>query len=78
MTVTVLTIPRADLPLAELMLPRTGVRLMGKRRVHFLYSTDKPVAGLSFRDVDGTPLVECRSFDSEADARRWCAEQEVQ
>jgi hypothetical protein len=64
--------------IADAMLSAPLARIVGRSRLFYIYPSTAAGNAHSYYDpFDGTPLITCHHFTSEADARRWCAEQEV-
>lgn len=70
MTFTVCIVDTATQALAEQFLPRTSW-IAGGGRTYFLYSSPGRMPAIDYRDLDGSPLIECRTFNSHREAGDW-------
>jgi hypothetical protein len=68
--ITVIVARLADATLAAQLLPPTACVAEGAGGRYLFYSTDGG-ADVTYADLDGAPLVECRVFASFADAVTW-------
>jgi len=75
--ITVTTTPKAIEQIAAKHMKKTVTRRFdGIDRVYRLY--DQCDFDFSVTDLDGTPLIEARSFANQADATRWVEEDDRQ
>lgn len=70
MKFTVISTSTTRLDIARQLLPATGRVVHGERRCYFFYQVPGGT-NYSYADVDGEPLIDCRAFQTLAEADAW-------